>query len=436
MNNARVNLWGRMIGAVSWVNERDAAVFQYDPGFVNSGVELSPLMMPLNLYPYEFPALPRETFRGLPGLLADSLPDKFGNALIDAWLAEQGRAISSFNPVERLCYIGSRGMGALEFEPALSGPVLDLKESEIEISSLVALSNRVLNQRENLKGAFSGEDDRKSIGDILRVGTSAGGARAKAILAWDPVSGKFLSGQVTAPAGFEYWIVKFDGISNNRDKELADPQGFGKIEYAYYLMAQKAGIIMPECRLLHEGGRNHFMARRFDRNMNGTKIHMQSLGALAHADFNNPTGFSYEQALQVMKKLELPMDDVEQQVIRGFFNTTARNLDDHVKNTAFLMDRQGRWRLSPAFDVTYAYNPDGLWTGKHQMSINGKREAIVASDLISMAGAGGIKSARAMQILESVSQCVALWPEFASLAGVPEETMRQIQFTHLTNLLK
>lgn len=425
-----------MIGAVSWVNERDAAVFQYDPDFVNSGIELSPLKMPLNPFPYEFPALSRETFRGLPGLLADSLPDKFGNAVIDAWLAEQGRAISSFNPVERLCYIGSRGMGALEFEPALFGPFLDRKETEIEIASLVALSNRVLNQRENLRGAFFGEDDRTAIEDILRVGTSAGGARAKAILAWNPVSGSFLSGQVTAPAGYEYWIVKFDGISNNRDKELTDPQGYGKIEFAYYLMAKEAGIKMPECRLLHEGGRSHFMARRFDRNADGTKIHMQSLGALTHADFNNPTGFSYEQALQVMKRLGLHRDDVEQQVIRGYFNVIARNLDDHVKNTAFLMDRQGKWRLSPAFDVTYAYNPDGIWTGKHQMSVNGKRDAIETSDLVAMAGAGGIKPMHALQLVEHVSGCVKRWPEFARQAGVADEMTHRIQSTHLTDLLK
>jgi len=436
VNNARVNLWGSMIGAVSWIHERDVAVFQYDPDFVKSGIELSPLMMPLTPYPYEFPALSRETFRGLPGLLADSLPDKFGNAVIDAWLAEQGRAISSFNPVERLCYIGSRGMGALEFEPAISGPVVDRKETEIEIAGLVALSNRVLNQRENLKGAFSGEDDRKSIEDILRVGTSAGGARAKAILAWNPVSGRFLSGQVTAPPGYEYWIVKFDGISNNRDKELTDPQGFGKIEYAYYLMAKESGIQMPECRLLHEGGRSHFMAKRFDRNADGTKIHMQSLGAMAHADFNNPTGYSYEQALQVMKKLELTGNELEQQVIRNFFNVVARNLDDHVKNIAFLMDRQGNWQISPAFDVTYAYNPDGIWTGKHQMSINGKREFIEVSDLTALAGAGGIKPAHARQILEHVTQCVKHWPEFAYAAGVPVDRIRQIQSTHLLNLLK
>jgi serine/threonine-protein kinase HipA len=338
--------------------------------------------------------------------------------------------------VERLCYIGSRGMGALEFEPVLSSPVLDRKETEIEIASLVTLSNRVLNQRENLRGAFSGEDDRSAIEDILRVGTSAGGARAKAILAWNPVSGRFLSGQVTAPAGYEYWIVKFDGISNNRDRELADPQGFGKIEYAYYLMAKEAGIRMPECRLLHEGGRSHFMARRFDRNADGTKIHMQSLGALAHADFNNPVGFSYEQALQQMKKLGLNRDDTEQQVIRCFFNVIARNLDDHVKNTAFLMDRQGSWRLSPAFDVTYAYNPDGLWTGKHQMSINGKRAIIEASDLMALAGVGGIKPTHALQMMVHISECVKRWLEFASQAGVPEDTARLIQSTHLTNLLK
>ena len=297
MSDAQVFLWGSEIGAVSWVDERQVGVFQYAPSFIKSGIELSPLMMPLRELPYEFPALAKETFRGLPGLLADSLPDKFGNAIIDTWVESQGRTSSSFNPVERLCYIGSRGMGGLEFKPALRLP--PSKTNEIEVAQLVRLANQVLDQRAGLRGDFT---DKAALGEILRVGTSAGGARAKAILGWNPVTNEFRSGQVKLPSGFEYWIIKFDGVSNNRDKELSDPQGYGNIEYAYHLMAVKAGIDMTICRLHHEGGRSHFMTRRFDRNPDGTKIHMQSLCAITHVDFNEPGIYSYEQTIQTMKR--------------------------------------------------------------------------------------------------------------------------------------
>ncbi|MEL7658539.1 MAG: type II toxin-antitoxin system HipA family toxin [Bacillota bacterium] len=370
MSDAKVLLWDSEIGAVSWVEDRQVAVFQYDPSFIRSGIQLSPLMMPLRDLPYEFPALSKETFKGLPGLLADSLPDKFGNAVIDTWLATQGRTAASFNSVERLCYIGSRGMGGLEFRPALR--IFHSKSDEIEVSKLVELSNKILDQRSSLVGVFSGDDDRDAIEDILRVGTSAGGARAKAILAWNPKTNEFRSGQVKIPSGFEYWIMKFDGVSNNQDKELSDPQGYGMIEYAYYQMAVKAGIEMTECRLHHEGGRSHFLTKRFDRNADGSKIHMQSLCALAHVDFNEPALYSYEQTIQIMKRLRLSQSDLDQQVIRAMFNVVGRNHDDHVKNIAFLMNRRGDWKLSPAFDVSYAYDPKGYWTSQHQMSINGK----------------------------------------------------------------
>ncbi len=425
MTNARVLLWGTVIGAVSWVDEEEVGVFQYDPDFLRSGIELSPLMMPLRPFPYEFPALSRRTFRGLPGLLVDSLPDKFGNAIIDAWLAAQGRTISSFNSVERLCYIGNRGMGGLEFEPAILGPASS--SQEIEVDRLVALSNKVLEQRAELGGVFSGKDDRETVENILRVGTSAGGARAKAILAWNQATNKFLSGQIPVPPGYEHWILKFDGIANNRDKEISDPQGFGKIEYAYYLMAREAGIDMTESRLYHEGGRSHFMTKRFDRNADGSKIHMQSLGAMAHVDFNQPASYSYEQALQTMKKLGLSRSELDQQVLRTMFNVVARNQDDHVKNIAFLMNRSGEWRLSPAFDVTYAFNPDGDWTGKHQMSINGKRDDFTKSDLLSLAKTGGMKESRANEMIEKVIRCVSRWPECAERAGVSKDQMRMIK---------
>ena len=432
MTNARVMLWGSTIGAVSWLDDREIGVFQYAPEFVPSGIEVAPLMMPLNEFPYEFPALPRNTFKGLPGLLADSLPDKFGNAVIDAWLATQGRSAESFNSVERLCYVGKRGMGALEFEPAILGSQSTKKK--LEVARLVDLANKILSERASLSGVLTGEDDREAMETILRVGTSAGGARAKAILAWNPETNEFRSGQIGANSGFEYWLLKFDGVKKNRDKELADPLGYGKIEYAYYLMATSAGIQMSPSRIHEEGGRSHFMTKRFDRYGDGQKIHMQSLGAIAHYDFNQPAGYSYEQVLQVMKRLNLPREDLEQQVLRAIFNVVARNQDDHVKNIAFLMNRVGEWRLSPAFDVTYAYQPSGQWTGRHQMSINGKRDSFTKEDLIALAKIAGIKEAQTNEMIDMVIHTVQDWPKFAEKTGVPQTRMEQIQRSLRTDL--
>lgn len=432
MTDARVILWGTTIGAVSWLAERELAVFQYDPQFVASGIQLSPIMMPLRSFPYEFPDLPKNTFYGLPGLLADSLPDKFGNAVIDAWLAAQGRTSADFNPVERLCTTGKRGMGALEFEPALLRKFSHARE--MDVAHLVRLSNVVLSQRAGLAGTLNGEADQEALEDILRVGTSAGGARAKAILAWNPDTHQFRSGQLPASHGFEYWILKFDGISNNRDKELADPQGFGKIEYAYYQMALAAGMIMTPCRLHHEGGRSHFMTKRFDRTDTGEKLHLLTFGAMVHADYNQAGLVSYEHALHTLKRLGLPQADVEQFVLRAMFNVVARNQDDHVKNISFLMGRSGTWSLSPAYDVTYAYDPFGTWTSQHQMSINGKRDHFAAEDLLSLAKLGGIKPKQAREMLALVLSSVKRWPEFAAQSGVPEERIRQIGAVHRLSL--
>jgi serine/threonine-protein kinase HipA len=428
MTDARVRLWGRDIGAVSWVADREVAVFQYAPEFVPSGIEVAPLTMPLATAPYEFPELPRATFNGLPGLLADSLPDKFGNALIDAWLANQGREPASFNPVERLCYIGTRGMGALEFEPAL--PRGASRRRKLEIEALVALANRVLDERISLAGKFAGRDDTAVIEDILRVGTSAGGARAKAILAFNETTGEFRSGQLPADRGFGHWIMKFDGVRGNRDREGDDPTGYGAIEFAYHRMAVGAGIEMSECRLHREGGRAHFMTRRFDRSDDGDKLHMQSLCAMRHFDFNRPDAYSYEQALTTILKLGLPMASVEEQFRRAAFSVIARDHDDHVKNIAFLMDRRGQWRLSPAFDVAYAFNPEGYWTSRHQMSINGRRDGFALEDLVALAAAGGIKRARALGIVEAIDAAVADWPGFAAEAGVPGATAERIGRAH------
>ncbi|MCB1800540.1 MAG: type II toxin-antitoxin system HipA family toxin [Gammaproteobacteria bacterium] len=413
---ARVLLWGREIGAVTWLDDRSLSVFQYTPEFAGSNIQVAPLTMPLQDAPYEFPALSRESFHGLPGLLADSLPDRFGNKLIDAWLAARGRAPGSMNPVERLCYTGARGMGALEFKPTIKGA--PTRTHKVRIEALVELANRVLDQRVTLEGKFAGQDDQRAIEDILRVGTSAGGARAKAVLAWNPATGEFRSGQADAGKGFEHWLMKFDGVAENRDKELADPQGFGRIEYAYSLMAKAAGIEMRECRLHEEGGRAHFMTRRFDRSETGDKLHMQSLGALRHFDFNQAGAYSYEQAVETIQLLGLASDAIEQQVRRAIFNVLARNHDDHVKNIAFLMDRHGRWRLSPAFDVAYAYNPDGAWTSQHQMSLNGRRNRFTSDDLLAFASNAGIKKIRAKKILGDIAEAVRDWPLHAATAGV------------------
>ena len=430
-NTARVILWGSDIGAVTWVPDRRVGVFQYTPEFANSGIEVAPEMMPLTDMPYEFPSLSRETFKGLPGMLADSLPDKFGTKLIEAWLASQGRKPSSFTPIEQLCYTGIRGMGALEFHP----PITDAqKSSTVEINDLVALSNRVLDDQIALEDKLSGVKDKQAIKDLMRVSTSAGGARAKAVISWNPNTGEFRSGQTSDSQGFSPWLVKFDGVSGNKDHELADPLGFGRIEYAYYLMACDAGIKMQKCRLHEEGGRAHFMTRRFDRTPNGDKVHMQSLGALMHYDFNNTGAYGYEQVIRTIKRLDLSVDDVEQQVLRTFFNVLARNQDDHVKNIAFLMDRKGVWYLSPAFDIVYFYNPSGEWTDQHQMSLGGKRHGFELEDLLAIAGVGGLKKARAKLLLGKVSTAVSNWRYFATQAGMSLVDVNRIEKAHRRQL--
>ena len=425
---AEVQLWGRTIGAVSLEEGREVAAFQYDPAFARSGIELSPLEMPLHQQVYEFPTLSRSTFHGLPGLLADSLPDKFGNSLIDAWLATQGRTPESFQAVERLCYTGARGMGALEFAP-VQGPK-SRTSSKIEIDALVRLASEVLTHRGDVRGHFHETGKEKALRDILQVGTSAGGARAKAVIAWNRATNEVRSGQITAGEGFDYWLLKFDGVAGNKDKELEDPKGYGAIEYAYYLMAKAAGISMSECRLLEENGRRHFMTRRFDRLAGGAKLHMQSLCALAHFDFNQPGAYAYEQALLTIRQLKLPMAEVEQQFRRMVFNIVARNQDDHVKNIAFLMNRQGEWSLAPAFDVTYSFNPTGLWTATHQMTLNGKRDGFVQEDFAACAKAAVMKRGRAATIIEEVRAAVQCWPDFAAEARLADDWRDKIQKTH------
>jgi serine/threonine-protein kinase HipA len=424
---AEVRLWGRTIGAVSLEEGDEVAAFEYDPAFAGSGIEISPLTMPLSNRVYTFPELSRKTFYGLPGLLADSLPDKFGHVLINAWLATQGRQPDSFNVVERLCYTGERGMGALEFAPA-TGPKAR-QASRIQIDKLVELASEILTHRNNLQVSFADKSREQALTDILRVGTSAGGARAKAVIAWNPSTNEVRSGQIPAGAGFEYWLLKFDGVTGNKDKELEDPQGYGVIEYAYYKMARDCGIDISECRLFEENGRRHFMTRRFDRLAGGEKLHMLSLCALAHYDFNMAGAYAYEQALLVIRQMGLPMNAIEEQFRRMVFNIIARNQDDHVKNIAFLMDKSGNWSLSPAFDVIYSFNPVGAWTASHQMTLNGKRDDFTMDDFKACAKAASMKRGRAETIINEVRETVSRWKDYAEEAGVPVAVRDQIQRT-------
>ncbi|MCB9902900.1 MAG: type II toxin-antitoxin system HipA family toxin [Planctomycetes bacterium] len=423
-------LWGRRIGAARWDDETHSAVYEFDPAMLKSGVEVSPLRLPLGPGQFRFPELARTGFRGLPGLLADSLPDSFGNAVIDRWLATRGRDAASFSPIERLCYVGSRGMGALEFKPAIRRRE---EAVPIEIAELVELAALIQRERESFKSELGKAEDehREALEDILRVGSSAGGARAKAVVAWNPATGELLSGQVAAPEGFEHWLLKFDGVLQ-RDRELADPAGFGKIEYAYHLMALEAGITMSPSRLLHENGRSHFMTRRFDRGPDGEKRHMQTLCALGHYDFQLAGAHSYEQALMLMQTLRLPVPQLAELFRRMLFNVIARNQDDHTKNVSFLMDKKGTWSLAPAYDLTFAYNPTGDWTGSHQMTIAGKRDDFTREDLLEVGRRFGVP--KPAQTLEQVADAVRRWSSFAETAGVTESRASRIAEAHRLEL--
>jgi len=427
VDTALVRMWDRLVGAVAWNDERGLATFEFDPDFLDEGLDLAPLKMPWAQARraqarFNFPGLGFETFRGMPGLLADALPDQFGNSIIDAWLARQGRTAESFSPVERLCYTGRRAMGALEFEPAVAGA---LDESvPVEVGELVMLARTMLDGRAGLQANLEA-DPSEALLDIIRVGTSAGGGRPKAVIAVNDVTGEVRSGQVEAPEGFDHWILKFDGV---RDSQFGEPAGYGRIEFAYHLMATACGIEMAACRLFEESDRAHFMTRRFDRPGGNRKLHLQSLCAMAHFDFNIAGAHSYEQAFQVMRELRLPYPDAEQQFRRTVFNIIARNQDDHTKNIAFLMDQEGEWRLSPAFDVTYAYNPTGDWTNRHQMTLAGKRDGFTREDLLTVGREMSIK--KAADIIGEVGAAVACWAEFAAEAGVPEERASAIGGAH------
>lgn len=423
MDVATIKLWGKQVGAVLWDAERQLASFEYTPEFVSLGLEIAPIKMPLRANTiYNFSELSRNaTFKGMPGLLADVIPDKYGNALINAWLVANDRPADSMNPVETLCFIGLRGMGALEFEPSTGGA--SARATKIEIDGLVDIAGKILRNRQDFSADIT-SDEQKALLDILRIGTSAGGARAKALIAYNDTTGEVRSGQAKAPAGFQHWLIKFDGV---HDTQFGATYGFGRVEQAYHLMAKDCGIEMSECKLLEENGRAHFMTRRFDRTPE--KLHVQSWGALEHIDFNDVGLYSYEQLFQTMRALGLSYPQAEQMFRRMVFNVIARNCDDHAKNFAFTMNQSGEWALSPAYDICHAYRPGSIWVSKQSLSVNGKRENITQTDLEQVAKQMNIKGSR--DIIKQVQEKVNDWESYADSVNVDVEIAKGIGKTLL-----
>lgn len=414
---ARVNLYGQPVGTFRWDNNRQLAHFEYAESFIGKGLEPSPILMPVRQGRiYSFSEIGRETFKGLPGMLADSLPDTYGRALFDRWLALTGR--SSGNAVETLCFLGKRCMGALEFEPAMDAPYSP--DVRIELDSLVEVTSEALSEKEEF-GANLEEDKKAAIAEIVRLGTSAGGQRAKAIIAYNPLTGEVRSGQIEAPEGFDYYLIKLDGVT--AEAGFRETQNFGRLEYSFYRLVKECGIKMSDCSLIEENGRAHFLTKRFDR-QNGEKIHMQTLCGIAHYDYCNPRSYSYEQAFNVMRALRLPYSQAQEMFRRLVFNVVIRNQDDHTKNISFLMDRQGKWTLSPAYDMGFAYNPKGGWTAQHQMSINGKFDDITRQDLLEFAKRNNIKEAT--EIIDRIAEVSSRWPLLARECEVPQPMIEAI----------
>lgn len=425
VTTAYVNIWGRRAGAIAWDSKTGLGRFEFVPGFKNSGWDIAPLTMPLEKAGKQIFAFPENrnnaTFKGLPGLLADVLPDRYGTAVINSWLLQQGRAADSLNPVEMLCFTGSRGMGALTFEPA-SDEIMD-KAVKLEIKQLVDIAETILSGRKNFRSGLS-KHDQKALTDILKIGTSAGGARAKAVIAFNPETGAVRSGQTDAPEGFSQWLIKFDGVT---DSQFGSSSGYGRVEMAYHKMAVDAGIRMTECRLLEENNRAHFMTRRFDRNKDNEKLHFQSFCALRHYDYNMIGLYSYESLFETMRQLYLPYPQAEEMFRRMVFNVMGRNCDDHTKNFGFIMPRDGQWQLSPAYDICHAYRPGSTWVSRHSLSINGKRDGIERADLLAVAAQMNIKKADA--IISDIAGIVSQWSQYAKQADVDKPLRKAIEKT-------
>ncbi len=424
INTAFIKIWGETIGAVAWDENTKLASFEFDPAFLAKKQDLSPIRMPISTgnQIFSFPELRNTTtFNGLPGLLADSLPDRYGNQLIDAWLAQQGRPANSMNPVEKLCFIGTRGMGALEFQPAHFKTAKNT--FSVEVESLIKLSKKILQQRSGFETKLD-EGEQQAMKDILRIGTSAGGMRAKAIIAFNEKTNQVRSGQTRVPKGFEHWLIKLDGVN---DEQLGDPKGYGRIEMAYHLMAKDCEIEMTQCRLLEENDRAHFMTKRFDREGSEVKHHIQTFCAMQHYDYNEVRSYSYEQLYQTMRILRLPYPQAEQMFRRMVFNVLAQNCDDHTKNTAFRLKENGQWELAPAYDVSYAYRASSKWVSQHALSINGKRENITKHDLLTVADSMNIK--KAGQTIKQISQIIQGWPQYAEQTKVESQKRDAITTT-------
>lgn len=422
---AKVNIFGQPMGTFRWDSRYQLAQFEYDRDFVGRGLDPSPLMMPVREgRVYSFGMLNKDTFSGLPGMLADSLPDTYGRALFNKWLSMTGR--DSGNSVETLCFLGKRCMGALEFEPAIE--VGYKLEQRIELDTLVDVARSALDEKQAFTTNIN-EDKKAAIAEILRLGTSAGGQRAKAIIAYNKATGEVRSGQTEAPCGFDYYLIKLDGVTAKAG--FRETENFGRLEYSFYQLVRKCGIEMSECSLIEENGRAHFLTKRFDR-IGDRKIHMQTLCGIAHYDFRLFHGYSYEQAFGVMRALHLPYSQAQEMYRRMVFNVVARNQDDHTKNISFLMNEEGHWRLSPAYDMGYAYNPLGQWTSTHQMSINGKFEDICRADLLECGKRNNIKNAAA--IIDEVCDVVSSWPAIAKECEVPQDMIDAITPNLLTNI--
>jgi serine/threonine-protein kinase HipA len=427
ITTAFIKIWDETVGAVAWNPETGMASFEFDSKFIAKKWDVAPLKMSVansNKRIFSFPELRSvTTFRGLPGLLADVLPDYYGNQLINSWLAQNGRPENSMNPVELLCFIGTRGMGALEFEP--SQFKANKRAFDIEVDSLVNISQKILERREGFETNLN-EDEQQAMMDILKIGTSAGGARPKAIIAFNEKTGQVKSGQTKAPKGFEHWLIKLDTVS---DVQFGESTGYGRIEMAYYLMAKACEIEMMECRLMEENGRAHFMTKRFDREGSDIKHHIQTLCAMQHYDFNQITSFSYEQLFQTMRVLKLPYPQAEQLFRRMAFNVIARNCDDHTKNFAFRLKQNESWELAPAYDMCFAYRPESKWVSQHNLSINGKRKDITKDDLLNVAKSMNIKKAN--PIIQQINEVVTTWAAFADEVKVDRSLTEHIGKSHL-----
>ena len=420
-DTAEVYLWGTRIGIIHQDKTKPYATFEYDSDFAKSGIELSPLRMPLSQGIYEFPGLAGEPFYGMPGLVADSLPDKFGNAVIVQWLMSLGKSMSDFTAIDRLCYTGKRGMGALEYVPA-STDIQDLDES-INVKEMVKFASEILSGRQDV---LLKATDNLTYSQLVQVGSSAGGARAKALIAWNESTNEVRSGQLELGEGYDYWLMKFDNVAKNGDYGLEDKKEYTLIEYAYYLMARSCGITMNECRIYESEGDHHFMTKRFDRE-NGKKLHMQSLGALAHISYQEPGICGYELAASYMQRIGITYKEIEQFYRRMVFNCLAVNQDDHVKNISFIMDRNGKWRLSPAYDITFSYNPTNKWLRAHQMSVNGKADDIQLSDLLESGKNMGIKERSCKKIIDEVKNSVENFAMYAEEAKLSEKVISRIK---------